>query len=179
MKLTYVKTTETGYEATALDADGTLTQFIVNAENQGILTLEQVAEALEDDPSLGVYVEPVINLEAYRATALAKFGKDFVSAYRSNHYFDFMGAEIQMDEEAQANLSGFILAIDKGAEGPFAWRTAANDVLSLTADQMAQLLWAMLQAVQGAYDIAWTTKDKIKAATSVAEIDTIVSEALA
>lgn len=83
---------------------------------------------------------------------------------------------VQTRERDLANITGLVLAAQTDLQGTFYFRDEANVTHTLTGAEMVALGNVVQAFISGNYARAWSLKDAVNTATTVAEVDAITWE---
>lgn len=123
-------------------------------------------------PTNAVFTAPAKTLDEFKAAKIAALKAERDAAevepitYNGNRY--------DYDDKARDRINAAIIALDvQGADASIDWTTATNADVKVTANDLRCVI-AMVAQRSNALHIAYrAAKDKVEAATTVAEVDAI------
>ncbi len=121
-------------------------------------------------------IEITITLEEAKSSKIAELKaerdeKEVQPITYGNNTFDY-------DEKARERINAAIIALDvQGADASIDWTTADNQDVKVTANDLRMVI-AMVAQRSNALHVAYrAAKDKVEAATTVAEVEVITLDA--
>lgn len=119
------------------------------------------------------YVPPLEEVQAAKLSEL-KTTRDTLET----EPIEYNGSRYDYDDKARERINAAIIALDvQGADASIDWTTADNQDVKVTADDLRCVIAAVAQRSNALHVAYRAAKDKVEAATTVAEVEAITLDA--
>ncbi len=119
-------------------------------------------------------LKPQPSLSEQKAAKKDALNAAFETASKEAHCNSSVGFVINADEMANRNISSLIIAMEATGRETARFCAFDNTFHPVTLDQLKTMQLEIIAHAQGLYERKWALREKIDAATTVEELETIV-----